>query len=158
MADSRTISQLEAERYDWIGCECCKGTVWVPFRMIRERIPTLSAAIPPRKAGRHTRVCSNRLEMAWSRPFDDPITLPDGRQLVTLLDAGNYITELPKADQQLDEWQTAVEALMMVAEGRGPLMHARIGMLRALNRHVERVFNPDRKDTHWGKRKLRRAE
>ena len=47
---------------------------------------------------------------------------------------------------------------MMAAEGRGPLMHARIGMLRALNRHVERVFNPDRKDTHWGKRKLRRAE
>jgi hypothetical protein len=25
-----------------------------------------------------------------------------------------------------------------------------------LNRHVERVFNPDRKDTHWGKRKLAR--
>ena len=23
-----------------------------------------------------------------------------------------------------------------------------------LNRHVERVFNPDRKETHWGKRKL----
>ena len=21
----------------------------------------------------------------------------------------------------------------------------------ALNRHVERVFNPERKDTHWGK-------
>jgi len=31
---------------------------------------------------------------------------------------------------------------------------ARIGMLRALNRHVERVFDPSRKDTHWGKRKL----
>jgi hypothetical protein len=43
MADSRTIYQLEAERYDWIGCECCKGTVWVPFKMIRERIPMLSA-------------------------------------------------------------------------------------------------------------------
>jgi hypothetical protein len=94
--------------------------------------------------------------MAWSRPFDDPITLPDGRQLVTLLDAGNYITELPKADQQLDEWQTAVEALMMVAEGRGPLMHARIGMLRVMNRHVERVFDPSRKDHHWGRRKLKR--
>ena len=26
--------------------------------------------------------------------------------------------------------------------------------MRALNRHVERVFNPDRKETHWGKRKL----
>jgi hypothetical protein len=23
--------------------ECCKGTVWVPFRMLRERIPMLSA-------------------------------------------------------------------------------------------------------------------
>ena len=43
MADNRTISQLEAEGYPWIGCECCKGTVWVPFRMLRERIPMLSA-------------------------------------------------------------------------------------------------------------------
>jgi hypothetical protein len=30
MADTRTISQLEAEGYPWIGCECRKGTVWVP--------------------------------------------------------------------------------------------------------------------------------
>ena len=29
---------------------------------------------------------------------------------------------------------------------------ARIGMLRATNHGVERVFNPDRKDTRWGKR------
>jgi hypothetical protein len=43
MVDNRTISQLEAEGYPWIGCECCKGTVWVPFRMLRERIPMLSA-------------------------------------------------------------------------------------------------------------------
>jgi hypothetical protein len=43
MADSRTISQLEAEGYPWIGCECCKGTVWVPFEMLRKRIPTLAA-------------------------------------------------------------------------------------------------------------------
>jgi hypothetical protein len=28
--------------------------------------------------------------------------------------------------------------------------------MKALNRHVERVFNPDRKETHWGKRKLKR--
>jgi hypothetical protein len=27
---------------------------------------------------------------------------------------------------------------------------------RGLNRHVQQVFNPDRKDTHWGKRKLAR--
>jgi hypothetical protein len=38
----------------------------------------------------------------------------------------------------------------------GPTMFARIGIMRALNRHVERVFNPDRKDNHWGRRKLAR--
>jgi hypothetical protein len=27
---------------------------------------------------------------------------------------------------------------------------------RALNRHIEREFNPDRKDHHWGRRKLTR--
>jgi hypothetical protein len=37
-------------------------------------------------------------------------------------------------------------------------MHQRIGVLRALHRNVERVFNPDRKETHWGKRKLKRDE
>jgi hypothetical protein len=26
--------------------------------------------------------------------------------------------------------------------------------VKAKNRHVERVFNPDRKDHHWGKRAL----
>jgi hypothetical protein len=28
-------------------------------------------------------------------------------------------------------------------------MFARIGVMRALNRHVERVFNPDREEAHW---------
>jgi hypothetical protein len=35
-------------------------------------------------------------------------------------------------------------------------MFARIGVMRAPNRNVERVFNPDRKDHHWGRRKLAR--
>jgi len=54
------------------------------------------------------------------------------------------------------QWQTAVACLIGAAEGRDFLMHARIGMLRALNRNVVREFNPDRKDTHWGRRKLKR--
>ena len=49
-----------------------------------------------------------------------------------------------------------MEALILVATLGGPTMFARIGVMRALNRHVERVFNPDRKDHHWGKRKLAR--
>ena len=36
------------------------------------------------------------------------------------------------------------------------MMFAHSGMLKALNRNVERVFNLDRKETHWGKRKLAR--
>jgi hypothetical protein len=91
----------------------------------------------------------------WSHALDDPIPLPRGRKLVTLEDAAGYIMKLPKAEQNLGEWQAATEALIMAAEDR-PLMHARIGMLRALNRHVERVFDPLRKDHHWGKRKLAR--
>jgi hypothetical protein len=70
----------------------------------------------------------------WKRPFDDPIPLPRGRQLVTLEDAAKFIEKLPKAEQQLDEWQTAVEALILVAEHGGPTMFARIGVMRALNR------------------------
>jgi hypothetical protein len=92
----------------------------------------------------------------WSRPFDDPIDLPRGRQLVTLKDAADYIMKLPKPEQNLAEWQTATEALILVAEKNGPTMLARIGVMRALNRHVERVFNPNRKDPHWGRRKQAR--
>ena len=51
-----------------------------------------------------------------------------------------------------------MEALLLVAELGGPTMFARIGVMRALNRHLDRVFNPDRKDHHWGKRKLARDQ
>jgi hypothetical protein len=98
------------------------------------------------------------LRSPLDRPFDDPILLPGGRELLTLRDAADLIMKLPKAEQHLQEWQTATEALLMAAEDRGPLMHARIGMLRALNRNVERVFDQSRKDTHWGRRKLRRDQ
>jgi hypothetical protein len=74
----------------------------------------------------------------------------------TLRDAALYITELPKAEHDAAEWQAAMEALLLVAESGGPTMFARIGVMRALNRHVEREFNPSRKETHWGRRKLAR--
>jgi hypothetical protein len=92
----------------------------------------------------------------WSREFGEPITLPKGHQLVTLRDAALYITKLPKAEHDTKEWQATMEALILVAEHDGPTMFARIGVMKALNRHVERAFNPDRKDHHWGKRRLAR--
>jgi hypothetical protein len=93
--------------------------------------------------------------IGWKRPFEEPIPLPRGR-FVTLEDAGDYITKLPKAEHTASEWQAAMEGLMLVATLGGPTMFARIGVMRALNRHVERVFNSDRKDHHWGRRKLAR--
>jgi hypothetical protein len=96
--------------------------------------------------------------MSWSRPFDDPIPLPRGRQLVTLRDAGDYVAKLPMAEYMTVEWQAAMFALMLVVDLNGPTMFARIGIVRALNRNVERMFNTDRKDKHWGKRKIKRDE
>ena len=93
----------------------------------------------------------------WQRKFEDPILLPDGRTLHTLREAADYITALPEQESKLAQWQVAIEALMLVARN-GPTMLARIAVMKALNRGVERVFNPDRKDTHWGKRKLRRDQ
>jgi hypothetical protein len=95
--------------------------------------------------------------VSWDQRFFDPIPLPRGRQLVTLKDAAAYIMKLPKDEQHLEEWQAATEALLMAVEDRGPLMHARIGVLRALNRNIERTLT-DRKEMHWGKRKLNRDE
>ena len=89
----------------------------------------------------------------WSRHFDEPIPLPGGRALVTLKEAGNYITKLSKAEHEAPEWQAAAQALLLVAERGGPTMLARIGVMRALNRHLERVVDPPRKKHHWRRRK-----
>ena len=97
-------------------------------------------------------------EKGWRRPFEEPIPIPGGRPLVTLEEAGQYITKLSKAEHSAAEWQAAMEALILVATSGGPTMFARIGVMRALNRHVVREFNPSRKDTRWAKRKLKRDE
>ena len=93
--------------------------------------------------------------MGWQAKFTEPIPLPKGKKLVTLRDAANYITKLPKAEHQVQEWQTAMQVLMMCSRA-GDTMLARIGVMRALNRHVVREFTTGRKEKHWGKRKLAR--
>ena len=54
----------------------------------------------------------------------------------------------------LQEASTEVPIAAGPPEARGFLMDARAGVLRALNGHVERVFNPSH--SHWGKRKPKR--
>ena len=44
--------------------------------------------------------------------------------------------------KEMEHWQAETEYWLAEAEE-----------MRALNRHVERVFDPSRKDKHWGRRK-----
>ena len=60
----------------------------------------------------------------WKRPFDYPIPLPHGRQLVTLKDAAKYIQKLAAAEQQIAEWHAAVEAMLLVVELNAPWWRA----------------------------------
>jgi hypothetical protein len=94
--------------------------------------------------------------MSRDQRFVDPIVLPRRKPLVTLRDAALFITKLPNAEHDAEEWQAAMEALLLVAEHEGPTMFARIGIMRALNRGYVQEFDTSRKDTHWGKRKLKR--
>jgi hypothetical protein len=51
-----------------------------------------------------------------------------------------------------------MEALILVAEKGGQTMMPRIGVMKALNRHRIREFKTGRKETRWGKQKLKRDE
>jgi hypothetical protein len=62
----------------------------------------------------------------WPRALDDPIPPPRGLALVTLDDAGTYITKLPKTEHEAPERQASMEALILVATRGGPTMLARV--------------------------------
>jgi hypothetical protein len=65
----------------------------------------------------------------WHRTFDNPIPLPDGDELRSSRDAGNYIAKLPKREHYTFAWRAAIETLMLVAQHGDA---ARIGVMRAL--------------------------
>ena len=86
--------------------------------------------------------------MSWDQRFYDPIELPNGRKLVTLRDAAQYIIKLPKAEQQATHWQTAAEILMLIGEHGGDPMFPYIAMMKALHRHKPKLASaPRRKRT-----------
>ena len=94
--------------------------------------------------------------MSWERPFDQPIPLPSGPPARTLRDAANYIKNLPLSEHDTPEWRLAIQMLIDAAEDRGPMLFAKMGIIRAVNRKRRRAFNSDRKEHHWGRRKLAR--
>lgn len=97
--------------------------------------------------------------MAWDRPFDNPVQLPNGKIALTLEDAGDYITKLPANQHEHPKWQKAMHALIEAAEDRDPMTFARIGMMQAIQRDAEPNFGPGKRVTpamKWGRRKLAR--
>jgi hypothetical protein len=70
--------------------------------------------------------------MSWERPFDQPVPLPSGAPARTLRDAANYIKTLPKSERDSNEWRIAVHMLIEAAEDRGPMLFAKISILRAV--------------------------
>jgi hypothetical protein len=85
--------------------------------------------------------------------------LDDGTTLTTLRDAIQYLARtVPKAERDHEKVLSAADHLTRSAEQGYPLFFARAATLQAIHRNKERVFNPDRKENHWGKRKLKRDQ
>jgi hypothetical protein len=66
--------------------------------------------------------------MRWSATLVKTITPPKGRPIRTLADARAYLLALPKSRQKDEDVQAAIEAVLMAAEGRGPILHATAGI------------------------------
>ena|SRR5271170_7104086 len=72
--------------------------------------------------------------MSWDRPFDQPVPLPSGPPARTLGDVINYIKTLPKSDRGALEWRVPIQTLSDAAEGRAPMLFAKLETLRAATR------------------------
>jgi hypothetical protein len=95
--------------------------------------------------------------VSWTSRFTDPILLPDGKKLSTLRDAITHLVNtVPAAERQMPIVLTAAESLTGAAEDGVPVEFARIATLQAINRNAAREFDADRKEPHWGRRKLKR--
>ena len=64
---------------------------------------------PAHSQGPSATATERRNDTGWGRPLEYPIEA-DGRMLVTLRDAGEYIAALPKKEHAAPEWQAAMHA------------------------------------------------
>jgi hypothetical protein len=94
--------------------------------------------------------------MSWDRPFAQPVPFPKGPPAQTLRDAADYIKNLPQPERECQEWRLAIQMLIDAAEDRGPMLFARMGIVRALEANIERTLDPEHHDPHQGKLKTER--
>jgi hypothetical protein len=90
--------------------------------------------------------------------FAEPIEMPSGVKLASLHDAiVDLVNTVPSSERGTPVILTAADVITSAAKRGGPFEFARIATLRALNRHAERVLNPDIVKSRIGAaRKLKR--
>jgi hypothetical protein len=82
--------------------------------------------------------------VSWDSRFAEPIEMPSGVKLASLRDAiVHLVNTVPSSERGTPVILTAAELITSAAERGGPIEFARIATLRALNRHMARVLDPD---------------
>jgi len=71
--------------------------------------------------------------MRWSALLDKEFVPPKGKPIKTLAEVRDYLLSLPKSRHKEDDVLAAIEAVLMAAEGRGPVLHATAGIGFVLN-------------------------
>ena len=92
--------------------------------------------------------------MSWSARLECPVKVPGGSPLVTLSDARDYILELPETKQREEFTQHVVNAMLMAAEGRGPVFTAHVGIVTLIHGPAK-IGEPTtgKKEPRWRKTK-----
>jgi hypothetical protein len=101
--------------------------------------------------------------VSWDLEFFKPIPVPGKRKpLVTLRDAVEYMTSLPRAEQNAEHWRPAATLLAIIGEKGGCMFFAELAVRFGLRKGVQNAppepDDPSKKTTHWGKRKLKRDQ
>jgi hypothetical protein len=98
--------------------------------------------------------------VSWGLEFFKPIPVPGKRkQLVTLRDAVEYMTSLPRKEQNAEHWRPAATLLAIIGQKGGCMFFAELAVRHGLRKGVKDdppEFYTGRKSTHWGKRELKR--
>jgi hypothetical protein len=78
--------------------------------------------------------------VAWEDPFDRPLQVSEGKPLVTLADARDYILSLSPHRQKTYRALAAIEALLMAATKSAPIIDAMIRMMKLIQQESEVHF------------------
>jgi hypothetical protein len=113
--------------------------LWFPYRDLMKRARP-SAVFSPRGW-----IGVLELRLSWDRPFNQPVLLPNGLSARTLREAADYVRRLPTAVRYRNQWRLAIRTLIEAAEDQGPVLFARVAMIRAVEHAEVYVSGVDRR-------------